>query len=71
MYKLGFKEAEEPKTKLPTFTGSWKKQGSSGKTSASLTAKAFDCVDHNKQWKIIKEFYLSPEKPICKSRSNS
>jgi len=53
MYKLGFKEAEEPKTKLPAFTGSWIKQGNSGKTSASLTAKAFDCVDHNQLWKIL------------------
>ena len=40
-------------------------------------AKAFDCVDHNKLWKILKEkgipscFYLSPEKSVCRSRSNS
>ena len=38
--------------------------------------KAFDCVDHNKLWKILKERntrppYLSPEKPVCRSRSNS
>jgi len=24
-------------------------------TSASLTAKSFDCVDHNKLWKILQE----------------
>ena len=38
MTKLVFKEAEEPEIKLPTFIGSWRKQGSSGKTftSASL-----------------------------------
>ena len=71
MFKLVLEKAEEQEIKLPTFTGSWKKQGSSGKTSASLTAKAFDCVDHNKQWKIIKEFYLSPEKPVRRSGSNS
>ena len=37
--KLGFKEAEELEIKLPTYTGSWRKQGSSRKTStfASLT----------------------------------
>ena len=31
-------------------------------------AKAFDCVDHNKleRWE-----YLSPEKPVCRARSNS
>ena len=39
-------------------------------------AKAFDCVDHNKLWKILKEMgirppHLPPEKSVCKSRSNS
>ena len=37
--------------------------------------KAFDCVDHNKLWKILKgdtrPSYLPPEKPVCRSRSNS
>ena len=37
IYKLGFEEAEEPEIKLPTFVGSWRKQGSSKRTSASLT----------------------------------
>ena len=37
MYKLGFEETEESEIKLPTSTGSWRKQGSSRKTSASLT----------------------------------
>ena len=40
-------------------------------------AKAFDCVDHNKLWKILKEIGstrppdLPLEKPICRSGSNS
>ena len=37
-------------------------------------ANAFDCVDHNKLWKILKEMGtgdLPLEKPICKSGSNS
>ena len=39
-------------------------------------AKAFDCMDHNKLWKILKEIgtrppYLPPEKPGCRSRNNS
>ena len=34
MYKLGFKEAEESGIKLPIFAGSWRKQGSSRKTSS-------------------------------------
>ena len=36
MYRLSFKEAEEPEIKLPTFVGSWRKQGSSRKTFALL-----------------------------------
>ena len=35
--QLGLEKAEEPEIKLPTFTGPWRKQGNSGKTSASLT----------------------------------
>ena len=39
-------------------------------------AKTFDCVDHNKPWKILRDRntrppYLHPEKPVCRSRSNS
>ena len=37
-------------------------------------AKAFDYVDHNKLWKILKEMGISdlpPEKSVCRSRSNS
>ena len=50
MYKLNLEKAQEPEIKLPTATGSSKKQESSRKSSISalLTAKAFDCVDNNK-----------------------
>ena len=50
MFKLYLEKAEEPEIKLPTSPGSLKKQESSRKTSTSalLTAKAFDCVDHDK-----------------------
>ena len=39
-------------------------------------AKAIDCVHHNKLWKILKDMgilasYLLPEKPVCRSGSNS
>ena len=38
-------------------------------------AKAFDCVDHNKLWKILQEMgildHLTLEKSVCRSRSNS
>ena len=38
--------------------------------------KAFNCVDHNKLWKILKEMgipdhNLPLEKPMCRSGSNS
>ena len=58
MFKLVLEKAEEPEIKLTTFTGSWKKQESSRKTYFFYFidyAKAFDCVDHNKLWKILKE----------------
>ena len=35
MFKLVLEKAEEPEIKLPTSSGSWKKQESSGKTSTS------------------------------------
>ena len=35
MFKLVLKKAEEPEIKCPTFTGSWKKQEGSRKTSIS------------------------------------
>ena len=39
-------------------------------------AKAFDCVDHNKLWEILKEMEyqthdLPLEKSVCRSGSNS
>ena len=58
MSKLVLEKVAEPEIKLPTSTGSSKKQEGSRKTSISalLTyAKAFDCVDHSKLWKILKE----------------
>ena len=31
-------------------------------------AKAFDCVDHNKPWKILKKMAI-PDHPICLLRN--
>ena len=36
--------------------------------------KAFDCVDHNKLWKILKEIGIPDlplEKSVCRSGSNN
>ena len=58
MFKLDLEKAERPEIKLPTTTGSLKKQESSRKNIYFCFidyAKAFDCVDHNKLWTILKE----------------
>ena len=58
---LNLEKAEKPEVKLPTSNISLKKQESSRKTSVSalLTMpKPFDCVDHNKLWKILKEMEI-------------
>ena len=70
MFKLVLEKAEEPDKKWPTSAGSLKKQESSRKTSISAFdyAKAFDCVDHNKLWKILKEMGI-PDHLICLFRN--
>ena len=62
MFKLVLEKAEEPEIKLSTSVGSLKKQESSRKNIYFCFidyAKAFDCVDHNKLWKILKEIGIS------------
>ena len=57
MVKLVLEKAEEPEIKLTTSAGSWKKQENSRKNIYFCFidyAKDFDCVDHNKLWKILK-----------------
>ena len=69
MLKLVLEKAEEPEIKLPTSAGSSKKQESSRKKKKIYFcftdyAKAFDCVDHNKLWKILKEMGI-PDHLTC------
>ena len=58
MFKLVLEKAEEPEIKLPISGESLKKQESSRKKNIYFCfidyAKAFDYVDHNEQWKILK-----------------
>ena len=69
MFKLVLEKAKEPEIKLPTSAGSSKKQESSRKTSISaLLTIAFDCVDHNKVWKILKEMGI-PDYLTCLLRN--
>ena len=59
--QAGLEKAEEPEIKLLTFTGSLKKQESSRKNIYFCFinyAKAFDCVNHNKLSKILKEMRI-------------
>ena len=58
MFKLDLEKAEEPEIKLPTYVGSQKKQENSRKNIYFCFidhAKAFDCMDHNKLWKILRD----------------
>ena len=64
MFKLILEKAEEPEIKLPISAGSSKKLESSRKTSIS----AFNCVDHNKLWKILKEMGI-PDHLTCLLRN--
>ena len=70
MYKLDLEKGEEPEIKLPTSVGSLKKQESSKKHLLCFIdyTKAFDCVDHNKLWKILKEMGI-PEQLTCLLRN--
>ena len=71
MFKLVLEKAEEPEIKLPTSAGSSKKQDSSRKNVYFCFidyAKAFDCVDHNKLWKILQEMGI-PDHLTCLLRN--
>ena len=76
--QTGFRKAEEPEIKLPTFVGSSKKQESSRETSTSalltmtkpLTVWITANVENFERDGNTKPLYL-PEKSVCRSRSNS
>ena len=58
MFKLDLEKAEEPEIELPTSVGSSKKVREFQQNIYFCFidyAKAFDCVDHNKLWKILKQ----------------
>ena len=56
MFKLALEKAEEPEIKLPTSVGSLVKAREFQKNIYFFIddTKSFDCVDHNKLWKILK-----------------
>ena len=70
MFKLDLEKAEEPEIKLPTPVGSSKKQEFQKNINFCFTdyAKDFDCVDHNKLWKILQEIEI-PDHLTCLLRN--
>ena len=71
MFKLVLEKAEEPEIKLPISAGLSKKQREFQKNIYFCSidyAKAFDCVDHNKLWKILKEMGI-PDHLTCLLRN--
>ena len=66
-FKLVLEKAEDPEIKLSTYIGSSKKQESSRKNIYFCFidyAKASDCVDLNKLWKILQEMGI-PDHLTC------
>ena len=78
MFKLVLEQAEEPEIKLLTSAGSSKKQEFQKNIYFSYIedAKVFDCVDHNKLWKLLQEMGIPDHltcllRNVCRSGSNS
>ena len=79
MFKLDLEKAEEPEIMLPTLVRLQKKLEISRKTSTSASLITLNtltlwittnCGKYLNRWDTRLP-YLSPEKPICRSRSNS
>ena len=70
MFKLVLEKAEEPEMKLPTSAGLSKKSEFHKYIYFCFIdyAKAFDCVDHNKLWKIPQEMGI-PDHLTCLLRN--
>ena len=70
MFKLVLEKTEEPEIKLPTSAGSLKKREFQKNIYFYFIdyTKAFDYVDHNKLWKILKEMGI-PDHLTCLLRN--
>ena len=71
MFKIVLEKAEEPEIKLPISAGSTKKQEFQKNINFYFIdySKAFDYVDHNKLWIILKELGI-PDHPTCLLRNH-
>ena len=70
MFKLVLEKGKEPEIKLPTPFGLLKTTEFQKNIYFFFSeyAKAFDCVDHNKLWKILKEMGI-PDHLTCLLRN--
>ena len=71
MYKFGLEKAKEPEIKLPTFFWITEKAREFQKIIHFCFidyTKAFDYVDHNKLWNILKEMGV-PDHLTCLLRN--
>ena len=70
MFKLDLEKAEAPEIKMSTLIGLTKKQEIQKNIYFCFIeyAKAFECVDHNKVWKILKEMGI-PDHLTCLLRN--
>ena len=67
MFKLDLEKAEEPEIKWPVSVGSSRKEREFQRNIYFIFidyAKSFDCVDHNKLWKILQEMDI-PDHLTC------
>ena len=68
MFKLVLEKAEEPEIKLPTSTEKAREFQKNIYFCFIDYAKAFDCVDHNKLWEILKKIGI-PNNLTCLLRN--
>ena len=73
MYKLDLEKSEEPEINIHWIIKKAREFQKNNYFCFIDYAKAFDYVDHNKLWEILKEMGIADhhEKPVCRSRSNS
>ena len=69
MFKLDLEKVKEPEIKLPTSVGSLKKRIPEKHLLCFIDyAKPFDCMDHDKFWKILIEMGI-PDHLTCLLRN--
>ena len=70
MLKQDLEKAKEPEIKLPIFTGPSKKHEFQKDICFFFIdyVKVFDCMDHNKLWKILQEMGI-PDHLTCLLRN--